>query len=138
MEIYVAILTGCAVIVLLILFGLAFRLWITFRVIEEFFISLDRESSTILQNLQESSQHLNKISYSIRQQAEKAEGQLDDTRNKLLDTIDNYIEDIDNMRQKILTIKTGASLIPSGVKLYNKFFGSQNKNSDQKEVDDNG
>ena len=139
MEIYVAILTVCAVIITLFLVLVSIRMWITCRVIEEFILTLHRETTPLLHDLQESSLHLKKITRSLREKAEETEHRLEDTLDRLLGLVDDFVSSLRNWREKLLSFKTGGSLLlPVGLKLFKKFFSSKNDTYHEEEVENNG
>ncbi len=139
MEIYVAILTVCAVVITLFLVLASIRIWVTCRVLEEFILTLHRETTPILQDLQETSHHLKKISRSLREKAQETEHQIEDTLNRLLGVVDDFVSSLRNWRQKLLSFKTGSSLLlPVGLKLFKKFFSSKQDDYHEEEVEDNG
>jgi ABC-type transporter Mla subunit MlaD len=139
MEIYVAILTGCAVLTLLTFFAVAFRIWLVCRQAELFFAELNLKLPPALEELRDTAEKINSTADIIRDRVADTDRQFASVVQRFMSLSQNLLQKCNRIQEYFSTSKLkGLALLPAAYKIYQSFFSSQKKQHQTQEGDNNG
>ena len=127
MELYVAILTGCAVLAVLVLLALAFRVWLTCRQAEMFFTVLSRQLPPTLEELRGAAKNINETTHIIQNRVAETDRQVSSVTGKFFAMSKDLLNKCNELQEYLSPAKLKTALIiPAAYKVYKQFFSSKN------------
>ncbi|MFP4687759.1 MAG: hypothetical protein ACLFN5_06615 [bacterium] len=139
MEFYVAVIAGCAVLTLLVLFLLTIRLWLACRQLEFFLTDMNLKVSPALEELRETAGKINETAEIIQHRVADTDRKFANIVGRFMNLSYDFLEKCNNVQEYFSLSKLkGLAILPAAYKLYQQFFKSTSYKKQTQEGENNG